>query len=435
MHPYAYAFLGGLCAKTYDDLVDNQILAPTHPRTPVILEGLKGAQWMLLALSSVSDFNYAVLLYAAVAANCWSEPAAFGNAYERALLFVFPLLFFLNYGTSAAVRVKDVLFLLFVIGIMVIEPRVVNEEYSLNKMLTRLGTTCAVILFILLAKRFGVGPSVVKLVHYALGYGGCSVVFQGYLVRQALLKGEPPFKLKDGVKPTACVIPVPENTADKPIMPYNDALAHITTCGDVIQDVAERLLIRTNGYSKSILDLLALYGHLPIKQLWLSRCPLPPYVDFGLNMLTLGRWNSAKAAHGPENKGHLALILELEGGQKILMEKNAAIQIKRLSQPSKKAELLALTLPVTPMTLKTLLAQGRQTAGTNEKWFEYDAYQNNCCHFLQYVLQGSQLAAPQMEAFMWQNTAKILLEQPVYLEWVAKGVTDIGTIGTRLLFT
>jgi hypothetical protein len=173
---YTYACLGGIVAKVYDDLSDNDLL------DPLVGEILKGCFWILLTLLSYNDFNFSVLNYGVNALNAYSNPSGYKDPYETTLLILAPFFILISYSTAFFPSVKDLMYILtFVVG-MFLEPLFVTEEFSFRKLLMRVFFCISSVVWVIVGVYMGVAPSYIKLLCFGIGYFFVSAGFQAYLL-------------------------------------------------------------------------------------------------------------------------------------------------------------------------------------------------------------------------------------------------------------
>ncbi len=173
---YLYALLGGISAKLYDDLYDNNMISP------LVQEVLKGSQWMLLTLLSYSDFTFTFLNYLMNVANSITNKDAYKPPYEKSLLILYPVLFFISYHTMTKLSIYDSLFILYGIAVLSIEPLIFTEDYSYRKLFARLSSILFNILGFYIGLHFKVSNGILKTFIYGLGYVIVSSCFQAYLL-------------------------------------------------------------------------------------------------------------------------------------------------------------------------------------------------------------------------------------------------------------
>ena len=171
-----FAFLGGVSAKLYDDLHDNNMISPS------IQELLKGSQWMLLTLLSHSDFNFTSINYIMNLLNATSNPEGYKPPYEKSLLILYPLLLLISYHTMKSFSLFDIVYILMLMIGMAVEPLIITEEFSYKKLCTRVILTINMCIGIYIGLKYGISTSIIKILMYMVGYFLVSSFFQAYLV-------------------------------------------------------------------------------------------------------------------------------------------------------------------------------------------------------------------------------------------------------------
>ena len=203
---------------------------------------------------------------------------------------------------------------------------------------------------------------------------------------------------------------------------------------ELASTVKDRLTLTVRkGYNNRTTKTIKDYGDKKIIAMQVSRTPINSAIEKVLNIVSLGSWAKAKKEHGVDTLFHLALVIELEGGTKIIVEKNAVIDIYTTSNLSSKAEVIPVDLKGKTLTLNTLLEGGLKQAGSEDKYFLYDAYNNNCQYYIRYLLQGSSLYNDTVAKFLFQDITEVIKKQPEYLAKFAKGVTDARGVADRVL--
>jgi hypothetical protein len=195
---FLYAFLGGLSAKFYDDLIsDNKII-----KSEIIGEILKGIQWIILTLISVNDFNFTSIMYSVNVANHFGNSKAYTEPYEKALLILYPILLIFSFSTRVSIPYMDILLLIISIICMCLEPIVSKNEVSFKKLVLRIFISISLICIIFLSSYFDISKSIIKLLYYALGYLGFSSLFQFYCLFIKDLTGTLKKKVESVVEPS-----------------------------------------------------------------------------------------------------------------------------------------------------------------------------------------------------------------------------------------
>ena len=99
---YIYTLIGGISAKLYDDIVDEGFEV-----NDTFKEALKGVQWITLALTSIGDFNYSIIIYFTNILYNFSSPESYKLPYEFSLLCVYPIFIVLSFYTRKSLNIMD----------------------------------------------------------------------------------------------------------------------------------------------------------------------------------------------------------------------------------------------------------------------------------------------------------------------------------------
>jgi hypothetical protein len=82
------------------------------------------------------------------------------------------------------------------------------------------------------------------------------------------------------------------------------------------------LIFGLSDYSPSVRHILEDFGNKKINKIEIYRTPLPSFINTTLDILSLGKFGKQ---NDYDSLFHLFLVLYLEGGTKILWEKNEQI--------------------------------------------------------------------------------------------------------------
>jgi hypothetical protein len=173
------ASIGGMIAKIYDDIVDNNINVD---------ESIKSSLWTLscfiLALLSHNDFLHSFIMYFGNFTAYMINPESFELNNEKSLLFTYPLLLLfslLSFTSISSITFFDLLlFLLICIGAG-IETYIFQEDTSIYKLSGRIIAMplCIIGSLIKINNRpfhFGIQ----KLLFYSFGYVTISCILLTY---------------------------------------------------------------------------------------------------------------------------------------------------------------------------------------------------------------------------------------------------------------
>lgn len=199
--------------------------------------------------------------------------------------------------------------------------------------------------------------------------------------------------------------------------------------GAGIVDTAKNLWYGQSEFTDAQKKLLERYGNLPITSIQIGRTPLPYLMTAVLNIVSLGMFKKLMKASPYDRLYHLFSVVTVEGGARLLVEKNQTINIR--GAPSKfpsNTEYIDVPIrgnPVNPtLTLSDMLKQSKNAVGS-KKFFSYDAIKNNCQDFLIGLLQHSGLLTGELTGFIKQDV-ETLFSKLKYLQPVINTATGIG---------
>jgi len=173
------------------------------------------------------------------------------------------------------------------------------------------------------------------------------------------------------------------------------------------------------------------YGNEPIKSIMLRREPIPSRLNNVIDLITLGEWSKAQSAENYDKIFHLGIILTLESGKEILVEKNQVINIGNPRPLEKDSETLNLPLLLSPTTLNQFIANGAAVKG--DDFYRYDPFANNCQDFVATLLEANRNYPRTASDFVKQPVENILQKLPVWTKPITKGITDLGAIANVAL--
>lgn len=180
-----FAVLGGVSAKIYDDITDNNISV-----NETLLESLKGLQWISLTALSLGDFNFVAIMYFFNIANWIGGPNGFTTPYELSLLIVYPMFFIYTFWTMANLTKPDIISIFFIllagIGEPIMHKFIGYTEGSPEKLLQRFTSVIIFGAWVILKNELKISFFITKFLLYGIGYGIISCFFQYYLIQNGL---------------------------------------------------------------------------------------------------------------------------------------------------------------------------------------------------------------------------------------------------------
>ena len=164
------------------------------------------------------------------------------------------------------------------------------------------------------------------------------------------------------------------------------------------------------GYKPLIQKLLTQYGDKKITGITIIREPIKQYVNILTNIITLGEIDKYKNTYNINELFHLYMIVALNDGSLIRVEKNEEIDIEKVNSiPQLDPKFVYVCkLPSNNLTLNILLNKTLNTIG-QARYFKYDALNNNCQNYLYNILStnGFNSINPDMKQFIIQDLTQL----------------------------
>ncbi len=184
--------------------------------------------------------------------------------------------------------------------------------------------------------------------------------------------------------------------------------------------------------------ILSEEGNSPVVSMRVRRDPIQGAINFALNAVSAGQWNQAKQKYGYDKFFHLSLEVSIRisdsdaVNKQYIIEKNEVIQINPPRPYTNETESMPVPMGGKGATMNSLLNGSKQIQG--DKFYSYNAFQNNCQDFIMSILQGSGFGNPSIFSFVKQPITEVIAELPSVTERFAKTVTDIGGVFDTLLY-
>jgi RNase P/RNase MRP subunit POP5 len=183
------------------------------------------------------------------------------------------------------------------------------------------------------------------------------------------------------------------------------------------------------------------FGKAKIFNIQIARTPLNNVLEGTINIISLGKMAELKKKYGFDKLFHLSLIVDIQVN-KIIIEKNEVVTIEPLSQSSSiKSTTEFFTIPNhllqnVNLNLDTLINNTRIYMG-DKKFYDYEAFSNNCQSFIESILKSNALYTPEAGKFLMQDTSGIHNDLNKtgfsYVPKVVRKITDLGSIVSRLI--
>jgi hypothetical protein len=171
-----------------------------------------------------------------------------------------------------------------------------------------------------------------------------------------------------------------------------------------------------------------------VVRLILRRAPIESWIEFFFSLITDGKWDEAKKTAGYDKMFHLALEVhyQMPDGRikRGKMEKLSRVNFTDDVAPQPNMETQDVPIGNKQFTILDLVEGAKRQLGN--KFYTYDAFNNNCQVFVRAMLEGVGLYTPEAKAFLFQPVDELLKEQPSWTSDFAGTITNLGAITDRL---
>ena len=188
--------------------------------------------------------------------------------------------------------------------------------------------------------------------------------------------------------------------------------------------IIDTIVYGRKDFKPSVKKVLDANADAKIVGLTIHRNVMPKILKTLLNLATKDETDKLIKETDKDKLFHVFLLIKLDNGKSILLEKNSSDTIKMVENPktSEKDETLVIPAPTKSLTLRELIENTQKAMG--DTFFKYAANGANCGDFIIEVLKSNDLITKEAHHFIFQNTEKILSAVPA-LNKIAQFFTDI----------
>jgi hypothetical protein len=205
-----------------------------------------------------------------------------------------------------------------------------------------------------------------------------------------------------------------------------------STLGNVATNIKETIFFPEKKLPSSIQPLFEKYKNYKIISAQIRREPILAFVDKFINFISFGKFNEAKKNLGYDKMFHLSLILQLENGPKLLIEKNERInmtlnwkdgnQVQYFPASGSSGTSRSFQIPGNP-TLGEFYDRTLKAVGDHQ-FFTYNAFQQNCQAFISDLLRSNNALSDDARNFVMQDAQTVIKQLPFYVSKIAQFSTD-----------
>ena len=154
--------------------------------------------------------------------------------------------------------------------------------------------------------------------------------------------------------------------------------------------IANEIEEEKSNYLPKVQKLIDEYKNVKIKSITIRKHPIPNYINYLINIISLGRFKKNQEKTGLNILYHLRLELGLENDRGTLMiEKAEVINMKLNSSIPSNSQSRNIAFVPDGLTLGYILEKTKKFMGDN--YFSYSARDNNCQDFALAVLNSTRL--------------------------------------------
>lgn len=178
-------------------------------------------------------------------------------------------------------------------------------------------------------------------------------------------------------------------------------------------------------------NTIKLYQNNTIINIEVRREPVMSMVQKFLNFISLGQYSQRKRDLNYDDVFHLYMILTLNNGVKLSLEKNERIKITAQIKKSDNFESRIVTVP-DRLTLDHLLLKTQQLMGTHY-FYQYNAFENNCQDFLLAILKANNMLNNELNLFIKQDAESLGRALPSKFPALSQFITDTAGKVTEVI--
>ena len=199
-----------------------------------------------------------------------------------------------------------------------------------------------------------------------------------------------------------------------------------STIGNIATNIKETIFFPEKKLPSSIQPLFEKYKNFKIISFQIRREPILAFVDKFINFISFGKFNEAKKNLGYDKMFHLSLILQLENGPKLLIEKNERINMTLNWKDGNQVQYFpasgSIPIPGNP-TLGEFYDRTLKAVGDHQ-FFTYNAFAQNCQAFISDLLRSNNALSDDARNFVMQDAQTVIKQLPFYVSKIAQFSTD-----------
>lgn len=211
--------------------------------------------------------------------------------------------------------------------------------------------------------------------------------------------------------------------------PFHNMAKDFAKLGKSAKKTATTVLYGASDYSPKVREILRNHGNKQINKITIGRTPVSEVLT---KVLSTASSNFKENLNNMpyDELFHLFILVELEGGTNVRLEKNEVINADLIQKLTHDTELKEVSNIPNDLTLNNMLLNTKNLMGN--LFFKYSARDNNCQDFILAIFDGSKIGNNEDRLFIKQDT-KQLFNNTGFLRKFANTVTETGARFNALL--
>lgn len=203
---------------------------------------------------------------------------------------------------------------------------------------------------------------------------------------------------------------------------YKGAKNTASKIASTAKDVATKVITGNTGMPPNVKSMLDKYGDVIITDMTIARNPVGSALISALSVASMGEFKKNLDNSPYDKLFHLKLIITLQNGIKLALEKVERVSLTKYTKPVKGQEDEDVSVDK-QITLGQLYHNAEMAMG--DRFYPYSARDNNCQNFILSVLKASGIGGERDFAFIKQDT-KSLFGDDSFVRKLSNTITDIG---------
>jgi len=200
--------------------------------------------------------------------------------------------------------------------------------------------------------------------------------------------------------------------------------------GDGIKEVVNTLLPTRKQFPPKVRKIIQDNSNKNIVSITVGRNPVQKKVTTLLNLLSLGKVEEAQKDLNYDDLYHLFMLVGLDDGKTLLVEKNAVINMEYVRPDYQAKDKVSVNVNH-DIKFGEMIENAVNHVGPDI--YLYNAQTNNCQVFISNLLLYSGLLTNELSGFISQDIVKVLETSPGYIEQITNFATELNAKWDRFV--